>query len=82
MQQSQERFNYLLQTLDQYRMSINLDELTPQEREANDAIIAHLEAELSKYGLKFDNHQNFTSMGRAAVRREGYAANSGMLPDP
>lgn len=41
-----------MEALDEHRMSIILDELTPQERDATDAIIADLEAELSEYGLK------------------------------
>ena len=53
MKQTQERFNYLMETLDEQRMSILLDVLTPEERKATDAIIADLEAELEEYGVNF-----------------------------
>lgn len=55
MEQTQARFNYLMETLEEERMSLILDELTPQEKEATEAIIGDLEAELSEYGLKFSS---------------------------
>jgi len=55
MKQTQERFNYLMETLDEQRMSILLDDLTPEEREATNAIIADLEAELEEYGLNISS---------------------------
>lgn len=44
-----------METLDEQRMSILLDDLTPEEREATNAIIADLEAELEEYGLNISS---------------------------
>ncbi len=55
MEQTQARYNYLMESLEEERMSLMQDELTPQEKEATEAIIADLEAELSEYGLKFSS---------------------------
>ena len=59
MKQSQERFNYLMETRDEQRMILYLqhDSLTPDEKEATEAIVADLEAELEEYGLVFEKNQ-------------------------
>jgi len=58
MKQSQERFNYLMETRDEQRMILYLqhDSLTPDEKEATEAIVADLEAELEEYGLVFEKN--------------------------
>lgn len=52
MKQSQERFNEIMEALDELRISIILDQPNPEEKENIEALIRDLEVELEEYGLK------------------------------
>ncbi len=52
MKQSQERFNEIMEALDNLRMSIILDRPSPEEKEITEALIRDLEVELEEYGIK------------------------------
>lgn len=52
MKQSQGRFYYLMEKLDEHIMSIVFDALTPSEKKVTETIICDLKTELEEYGLK------------------------------
>ena len=52
MKKSQERFNEIMEALDDLRMSIILDQPNTEEKEITEALIRDLEVELEDYGIK------------------------------
>ena len=52
MKQSQERFNEIMEALDELRMSLILEHPNTQEKENIEALIHDLEVELEEYGFK------------------------------
>jgi hypothetical protein len=52
-EQTQQRFNELMQTLEELRLSLSIDSLSDEERFLTQVIIDDIEAELFEYGLKF-----------------------------